>query len=135
MLTLQPNEQNFYIVTKKVDHNLCKYKLLSTSIISLQLILIYIQLRKWFRNQSPLHFEFERQINKDQYITQIEIQYNTGIGDIKIKDINQWQTIIYIINTHLQPLINGIQSTLFDLQEAHIQLDNDPVFKEFIEKD
>lgn len=135
MLILQPNEQNFYIVTKEVDYNLRKYKLSSTSIISLQLILIYIQLRKWFRKQSPLHFEFERQINKDQYITQIEIQYNTGIGDIIIKDINQWKTIIYIINTHLQPLINGIQSTLFELQEAHIQLDNDPVFKEFIEKD
>lgn len=135
MLTLQPDEQDFYIVTKEVDHNLRKYKLSSTSIISLQLILIYIQLRKWFRHQSPLHFEFERQINKDQYITQIEIQYNTGIGDIVIKDINQWQTITYIINTHLQPLINDIQSTLFELQEAHIKLDNDPVFKEFIEKD
>jgi hypothetical protein len=135
MLTLQPDAQDFYIVTKEVDHNLRKYKLSSTSIISLQLILIYIQLRKWFRHQSPLHFEFEGQINKDQYITQIEIQYNTGIGDIIIKDINQWQTITYIINTHLQPLINDIQSTLFELQEAHIKLDNDPVFKEFIEKD
>ena len=30
---------------------------------------------------------------------------------------------------------NGIQSTLFELQEAHIKLDNDPVCKEFIEKD
>ena len=135
MLTLQSDEQDFYIVTKEVDHNLRKYKLSSTSIISLQLILIYIQLRKWFRNQSPLHFEFERQINKDQYITQIEIQYNTGIGNIVIKDINQWKTIICIINMHLQPLINIIQSTLFELQEAHIKLDNDPVFKEFIEKD
>lgn len=135
MLTLQPDKQDFYIVTKEVDHNLRKYKLSSTSIISLQLILIYIQLRKWFRDQSPLHFEFERQINKDQYITQIEIQYNTGIGDIVIKDINQWQTITDIINMHLQPLINDIQSTLFELQEAHIKLDNDPVFKEFIEKD